>query len=762
MSKHTHPLPFKRILITSTISLLVLLMAVWFGGRWYLADSVMPMSGVHAVSGLSAPVEVLFDARGIPRIYGQRNADVIQALGWLHAGERLFQMELMRKVARGEISEIIGPVGLDSDILHRQFGFARRIDQQPPRIDPTVQQLLDAYVRGINDYLDQHPLPPSFRLLNHTPDRWSADDVLTLAYYQTWYPLTLVQRLSEVWRSVADLQGDAGSSWLITLPNWGHPSVPNMRMTEASNTWVVGPERSSSGHALHASDPHLDYTMAPGLWYAAGLHAEEGLNVVGVTPPGLPFVAMGHNGQIAFAFTVAPVDLYEWYRLPTESDQPDTVIGPDGPTALLSRVERFFIRGEDEPVEQTLYSTAQGLVMERSDEAVEVMHWAGFELPIAGLISQGLAINQSQNFDQFRAAASDMGALSVNWSYSDRDGNIGYVQSTPIPKRAHQQFYQTLDGTDPEKYWQGLIAPARRPFSLNPSQGWLANSNNHAALEVIDADGQVWPIPGFYKHLRMRRAVDWLQQDRRFTSEEMRSMQLDQRSERALGWKGLLADSAEQSGRSALAEELREWDGTMAVESDLAGLFARWWAFLPQHLFQDGPLENIETGRILLDDWIHQSPANFELNPVSLERAAARALDDALKLGLRPLGSIQDLTIAHPLASASVLDTWLNLTRGPIPIGGDPGGLNVTYQRWNADQARFSAAAGASMRYVMDWADPNGFTLNLTMGQSGHPLSPHFDDFLSDFLSGTPWPVPFDRDRVIEQSVSQLQLIPQQ
>ena len=201
-------LSFSRILLTSLLSFVALLLAAWFGGRMFLEGSLMPTDGRLQVPGLSQPVEILFDGRGIPRIYAATDADGLRALGWLHASERLFQMELLRAVARGEISEIVGPAGLESDLLHRQYGFARRIENDPPALAPEIRNLLDAYVDGINARLDaDRPLPPSFPLLGRTPERWSIEDVLMLAYYQTWYPTTLVQRLAEAWREAAQAGG---------------------------------------------------------------------------------------------------------------------------------------------------------------------------------------------------------------------------------------------------------------------------------------------------------------------------------------------------------------------------------------------------------------------------------------------------------------------------------------------------------------------------------------------------------------------------
>lgn len=748
-------LSVNRVLATTLLSFAALLAAGWFGGRMLLDDSVLRMQGSQPLAGLENDVEVLFDARGIPRIYADSDADALAALGWLHAAERLFQMELLRAVAHGELASIVGAAGLESDVLHRRYGFARRIREQPPELSSEIQALLAAYVRGINAriHADDRRLPPSFRLLGRSPRPWTVDDVLTLAYYQTWYPTTLVRRLEAAWRAATDAHGTDAAEWLADLPAWGVPSVPAQRMTEASNTWVVAPDNSASGHALHASDPHLDFTMAPGLWYAAGIHSGETLDVVGVTAPGLPFVAMGHNGRIAFAFTVAPVALDDIYRFERDPDDPDRLLGPGRSFPVVERRETFEVRGRDEPVTRTIATTRFGIVVGERESHVEVLRWAGFELPIAKLVTNGLAINRASDFADFRAAASDMGALSVNWSYSDRNGNIGYVQSTPVPKRRHETFYTTLDGAEPRNHWAGFVPPERRPWTLNPGQGWLANANNHAASDAP------YPMPGFYKHMRMRRAAAALQADGAFTADDMRAMQLDRTSDRALAWKGWLADIAEDTGRQRLAGELRDWDGVMRADSRTAGLFALWWQALAEKLFAGSRLDDWRLGRTLLDDWLHRLPDDFELAAIDRDEAGRRALDDVLRRGTAPLGSIQTLTIAHPLAQAGLLDAWLDLTRGPFPIGGDPGSLNVTYHRFDAGARRLHAAVGASMRFVMDWADPDAFTLNLTLGQSGHPLSPHFDDFLADFLSGAPWTVPWRQATVKNRARATLTLV---
>ncbi len=728
----------------SVLAVAGLLAAVWFGGRFWLSHSQFGYEGHANLGVLEASVEILFDDRGIPRIYAESDADALAALGWLHAGERLFQMELIRRVARGELSELVGEVALEMDIMHRSLGFARRISQNPPQLDPRALALTEAYVAGVNAWIDQaERLPPEFILLRQHPQPWQVEDVLLVAYYQTFYTTTLVQRLSEAWREIVAHFGPEASGWLYPPGEWTRSSVPTLSLAEGSNTWVVAPQRSASGAALHASDPHLEYDIAPGMWYAVGIHSAEGLNTVGVTAPGLPFVAMGHNGQIAWAFTVAPVDVFELWQQPRHPEDPTLLQTSDGWEPMETRTERILIRDHETGIEREFHSAPRGPVIEMDDQSVLVMQWSGLELPIAEVVENGLAIGYADDFDSFRQAGTQLGALSVNWSYSDRAGNIGYVQSTAIPRRRHDAYFAVLDATNSEHGWDGFHPVDERPFALNPEQGWLGNANNHAA-----GDDWSYPIPGFYKHLRMRRISALLDQDRLFNAADMTAFQLDRVSDRALSWKDRLAGAAERSGRQQIADELRRWEGEMRTDSETAGLFVRWWHFLPRALFEDGDTPHWRTMQAVMDEWLHENETAPGAGNIDFESAALTALEDALRAGAWPLGAFQELTIRHPLAQAGLLDRWLNLTRGPIPMGGDAGSLNVTYAAFNPDTARLRARAGASMRYVMDWSDPDNFTLNLTLGQSGNPFSPHFDDFLQDFVNGQPWNVPWTREAV--------------
>lgn len=750
----------RRALLWLVPALAVLTVAAWFGGRAWLGQTVMPYSGEIALPGLGVPVEILFDARGIPRVYAETDADALTALGWLHAGERAFQMELIRRMARGRLAALFGTDALELDRFHRRLGFARQAERSLDELDAATRNLLECYVEGINRRLSAFRFPaPEFLLLGHEPRPWTLADVAAVAQYQTWYPSSLANRQSEAYRDLVARFGETAGEMLADTPDWVPPSVPDdlpdNRITRASNTWALAPSRTASGAALHASDPHLDIHLAPGQWYAAGLHVPDGLDVVGVTPPGLPLVAMGHNRVGAWSFTVAPIDLFEYYRETRHAEDPDRVATPNGWARVRRRTEPIEVAGGAGQSVEILH-TPRGVVVTDEPGKLVSLHWAGFDFSPHEMLASGLAVMRAGNFETFRRAVTGLGALAGNWMWSDRAGNIGYQLGAPVPRRRHASRFATLDATDPGAGWDGYYSFEQIPAALNPARGWLASSNNPPGR--TGPDGEV-EIPGFYAFHRINRTHAWLAGRDALTPADMHTMQMDRISNQAMRWKSLMAAAAEDLERPQLAADLRGWNGDMAADSRLAGLFRVWWYHLAGTLF-DGVIDDPPRDlRYLRDQVLTRPPESGPLAGLDRLTGAVAALERALATDPDNLGSIQTLTLRHPLARNGLLDLWLDLTRGPFPAGGDAGSLNVSYTRPEGDD-RFAVRAGASMRFVMDWSDPDTFTLNLTLGQSGHPLSPHFDDFLPSFIDGTPWTVPASRAAVEARADNRLMLTP--
>jgi penicillin G amidase len=691
----------------------VLLAALWFGGRAYLHRSVAQYDGTIK-TGVSAPVEIAFDARGVPQVWAKTDADAFFAVGWLHASERLFQMELVRRLARGELSEVFGAAAYETDVFQRRIGFARQA--RGKRVSPALQR----YVDGVNAWIAQAKmLPPEFLILRLQPRPWTVEDCLAVSNYQTWFSHELMDQDRKYQRLAEKLGMQAGALQHAGNP-WSPPTIPDLRITNASNTWVVAPSRSTTRAALHASDPHLAIDQVPGLWYLAGVHSEEGLDVVGVTYAGGPFVVMGHNADVAFSFTVASIDLIDYFD--------DTAV------ETIAR-EEIRVKGEDQPRVVEVKRGSRGVML---DEKTSLL-WAGMHFDPADTADAGLRLQKAKSFDDFRRAVTRFGALDANWMYSDRAGNIGYQLGAPIPIRDFDS-YARPDARDPKTAWRGYRGLDETPHALNPPQGFLASCNN----QVVSKDWP-YPVPGFYDPYRITRAVELLKTKR--SPEEMRAMQLDVVSGIALRWKALAG--------------LDRWNGAMSSGSKEALLFAAWWRRMPKAVFEDELGAEWDTGRVLLDEALTTGIAVDDKRTPHVETLkdiSARAMAEAKRIANgRTWGEACTLVVKHPLSRVKL---FKGLNRGPYPSWGDPGTLNANFYSYDDESKSFGAHVGPSMRFVLDWADVDAFTLTGALGQSGNPLSEHYDDFLPMMLKGEPWNVPFTREQVFAKSESVLTLTP--
>ena len=533
-------------------------------------------------------------------------------------------------------------------------------------------------------------------------------------------------------------------------------------MTLASNSWTVSPDKSVSGKAIHACDPHLVINQIPGFWYAVGLHSEEGINDFGVTVPGLPFVAMGHTDKIAFGFNVAAVDLVDYYvekRNPADSLQ---VLTPTGHKNMEIITEEIIVKGFDNPKIVTIYMTPNGVVVEKDANLVVSLKWAGFDFSAADILNAAFQLPMVDNFNDFRKVVTSIGALDVNWSYSDREGNIGYQLGSPLPIRSYPQTFSRLRGENPLHQWKGYRPLEQKPYELNPSKGWLASCNN----QIVPDD---WPyqIPGFYDPYRIVRISSLLSQETKFSQSEMLKMQLDWVSVSAQRWKNLMKQGAEKLKLVGLAQTIDMWNGVMFRQGKIPTIFAFWWEFLAHPLFYDDLGDNWRLGELIQEEVMSAEPPQLidNVNTVGVQETlidiSAVALDSALQHSNdRMYAEVTHLNIAHPLSQVKLLKNWLNLNRGPFEMGGDFSSLNANWTVYEPETNQFSTVVGPSLRFVLDWAKVDSFSFVLNLGQSGNPLSPHYDDFLDLWLNGKSWTVPFSKDKVYEARESLLRMIP--
>jgi penicillin amidase len=584
------------------------------------------------VVGLHKPVIVRRDERDIPHIEATNDADLYFAQGYLTAQDRLWQMDLLRRRARGELAEIFGRVALDEDKRHRTYGFAALADALGAQLPPQTKPVLEAYAAGVNAYiatLNAKTLPPEFQILQYQPRPWRPADSIIIGKI-------FAEELSTTWpgdlvrAALTDVPADKLALLLaeytpLDVVMVGNDQVQSKKKTnraqaappdaqtqaalleqlarfmsvtndslyrvelfqpnrEASNNWVVAGRRTASGKPLLANDPHLP-PSAPSIWYMTHLSA-PGVNVAGVTAPGAPGIIIGHNEQIAWGVTNLGPDVQDLYRetYTGHADAQGTAPPrpfyqtPQGPRQVELRREEIKVRKgfADATTEtETLYVqvTRHGPIVLDQGDAHYALHWTALD-PHALEFSALYNLNRAHNWNEFRAALSDWRGPTQNFVYADVQGHIGYYGAGVIPIRKTGDGSVPYDGATDDGEWTGNIPFAELPHVYDPPSGLIVTANQRVV-------GRSYPH--FLTHewaapYRARRIFDLLQaKGNKLTAADFRAVQGDVYS---IGG----ASFAHEAGKllpntngatanaqvSATAAALEAWDGRVDVDSRVA------------------------------------------------------------------------------------------------------------------------------------------------------------------------------------------------
>ncbi len=775
-----------KILKWVPIIFLIVIITVALLGRWYLTASLPEREGALAISGIENNISILFDAKGIPQVYAETDRDAWFAVGWLHAGDRLFQMEMTRRVSAGRLSEMFGEVTVDLDILQHKIGHRRMAAACEDNLTPAVRERLQAYVDGINAWAgDTGALPFEFALLGLEYEPWTVRDCLMIGSFQSWFSDAL-QNNDEFFLFLADSVGlDQAKELLQPYPEWAPKTVPQRnsdlawrseagyrllaegflpnKMSQASNSWAIAPQKSASGSAMLASDPHLDVTRLPQFWYYIGIHSKEsGLNVLGITAPGVPLVVMGHNGHAAWAFTAGGVDVTDYYIEQVSESDSMSYRTPDGWERFTEIRESVKVNGREDEIPVRVLNSRHGPVVGRNNELRQLYawRWAGQDKDLAEMFEAGLKLPYVQTFDNFRNTVMKFGALDANWMYADRDGNIGYQLGTPIPVRKTGQSSFRLDGADRENDWNGYRQPDETPHALNPVRGWLATCNNKP-----DEAGLDYPLLGNFASDRILRISELLSTTPEIGVEDMIRFQMDQKSEYILHWRDIVATTLDDIGEKDLAQGVRNWNGNAGPDSHEMAIVMTWLFDFRQNAFGDELGDQTSwisftmMEKLYSDNSSHwfDNPATEDVVETAQDVAVQTMKDVLAKVGDKPWSQLNSLTMSHPLAVVPALNSLLELERGPFPRGGTRETLNVSFIMPN-DSSGFKTVLAPSWRFVIDFANVDDATVVLPAGQSGNPLDEHFFDFYSDWSVGERWNIPFSKEKVVERAVSELQL----
>jgi penicillin amidase len=775
---------------------------------WLVRRPWPRVDGELAVAGVRAPVEVLRDRWGVPHLFAQSLDDLLFAQGWVHAQDRLWQMELNRLVASGRLGTLLGPPLLEADRYLRTLGLRRAAEEDWRRLEGEGRAALEAYTAGVNAFLEAHRgrLPLEFTLLRHEPEPWSPVD--SLAWGKLMSLNLSLNHSFEILRSrlTAAVGGERAAELLAAypadgpvivpaeVPPAGGPGVAGAPVRPralaalaavgvggppwASNSWAVHGSRTTTGAPILANDTHLGLQM-PSVWYENGLHG-GGLDVVGFSFPGLPLVVIGQNRRIAWGITNMCSDVQDLFveRL-DDPERPTRYRFRDAWRALERRRETVALAGA-EPVTFEVLSSHHGPLVQGVIDGLEeptalawTAHGAGGRI-VASLLDLGRA----GDWESFRAALAGWEAPSVNFTYADADGHIGYQGTGLVPVRpSGATGLVPAAGWDGEAEWQGFIPFDDLPRALDPPAGFIVTANNRTT-----GDG----YPHYIAHdmadpYRARRIEEVLRTRRRIGLDDVRALQSDVRSAPAAALAPYLAglEPATALQQRALAT-LEGWRGEVRADSAAAALYQAWFHFLWPALFADElgdelsevyRLQGISQVPLLIalmerpdDPWFDDTRT-----PEREDRDAVvrRALEQALAwltacCGGDPegwrWGDVHTVTFAHtPLGQSGIAPLEWVFNARPVAAGGDTFSVNESLY----DMASpFAVNFGVAQRFIADLADLSRSLAVNSTGQSGHVLHRHRDDQVPLWSTGRYRAVLTDREAVLAEAESRLVLKP--
>jgi penicillin amidase len=797
-----------KALLAVGIVLVILVVILAAVGIWFVRRPWPEIKGDIVVPGLSAPVEVIRDDWGVPHIYAQDERDLFFAQGYVHAQDRLWQMEFNRRVASGTLSAILGEATLDTDRFMRTIGLRRAAEQDWVLAEGETRAAMEAYAEGVNAFMESHQnrLPLEFTILGTEPDPWTPVDTLAWGKVMSYflcgdYDAELLRA-----RLIAGVGLEAAQQLMPPYPDDGPVIVPPEALGYSwlrgaqfleldagafladwphsdwgSNNWVVHGSRTATGMPLLADDTHLSLDM-PSIWYENGLHGGR-FNSVGYSFPGVPMVIIGHNERIAWAVTNLPADVQDFYIEKFDDPAHPTQYEFRGEWMDLEVLyETIAVKGSSPETLQVL-STHHGPIMNRvlgnlPQAEPLALQWTA--LQGTHLLEAVEQINLATNWDGFRQALTYWDAPSQNFIYADVEGNIGYQSPGKIPIRAQgHQGAVPVPGWTGEYEWQGFIPFDELPRTFNPPAGFIATANNKVVTDDYPHHiAYEWSAP-----YRAQRIVDLLESDDSITIEDMQKIHAQTYSLPAEVLRPYLSTLNPTEGLQAQALDLvRQWD--LYNEPDRAGasVFQVWYWFLVDNIFGDElgdalfdryrAYSNIHTPLII--DMMAQAdnPWFDDVNTPAVETRddiVGSSFVDAVEwlrseYGENPdkwqWGKLHTKTFIHnPLGQSGISLVESLFNSDTIAARGD--GFTVNAAPYSFGNP-FAMESGVSQRYIADLSDFGNSVAIHTTGQSGHLFHPHREDFISLWQNVEYHPMLFNRDDIEADAESILTISPPQ
>lgn len=765
---------FTRILV-----FIVFLGVLGLTAGWFYAKSRVPAyHGNHQLKVLSDSVIVKFDSHGIPHIKATNAQDAYRALGYVMASERLFQMELVRRVGSGELAEVIGVDALESDRFFRTIGVGqharRSADDLRQNPDSEALQECLAFLEGINNFILSGKKPLEFQLAGIPMREFELEDVYAIAGYIAWsfalavqtdlLATELEQRHGADWLNATSIHADQmppfhpvcndlPTDGFINFPDFlGRAGIP---VFTGSNAWAVAPSKTKAGKAILCNDTHIGFGI-PQVWYEAAIEF-PGMHFYGNFLPGIPYALVGHTKRHAWGLTMFENDDIDFYREIIQEDGENVVL-ESSLYPLQKHIEEIAVKGQPS-IEIEIRSTRNGPII---NDAVQVlsdlppvaMHWE-YVRGRNRLLEAFRRMGRASSLDRFQSAVEQIHAPGLNVVYADVEDNIAWWACARLPIRPEGVNSKTvLDGSTTAQNSLGYYPFEFNPQCINPEAGFLYSAN-----EQPDAVDSVF-VPGYYvPPTRSKRIAHLLESDNKWSVEKMQNMLVDVVNEDDAAIAAIftrILEGAFDTGSlpQQCLEILASWNGSYTTEASAPVLFQPLQVGLMQRALQDkmsaGQFDRMRKTHwfrrlmieMLLDPDHHlwdnfETPHHENLNDYLPEVFAATVERVAKTQGKDPSawqwGNVHAYGPQHPFKDIPVIGRWLSSSPTPAP------GSNETISQFGftpTTETVTPARYGAQMRIIVDLDAPENSISIAPFGQSGHRLSPYYNDQTALYVNG--------------------------
>lgn len=777
----------RKLTRISLLVVLIVLLAAGVGFYWLASTGRPVREGRLVLFELAGPVKVRFDEWAVPHVEASTGRDLAMALGWLHANERMTQMELCRRAALGRLSEMVGEVALPADRDALELRLWATAEGLVDALSVEHRGLLEAYALGVNSWLERSPngLPPELVMFGVQPRAWKVADSMAcmlllardLSYPRrfeeqrwTWLARAGVERLSGISGKPIELdpqierylrEHPVGASLVDT-------SAP-IEPKNGSNSWALGATRTNSESPLVANDPHLPLGV-PSVWYQALLRSPD-YEAMGMTLPGLPFVVIGQNAELAWAFTNTELDTNDLFIEELSPDGSSVRRGDQFVPLLVERVT-IPVRGGETHSFDLLRSDLGPFYPADPTRDLPPRSLAWTAHTLFDPLSAFYALGRAKSVKELPALVENFVCPVQNLVAADRSGGMLFTLLGRVPERAAGDGRIPLPAWDLSKRWRGLRAASDNPRIEQPVDDFLATANN----DVRPPDYAL-PLPAeFDMAFRADRARELLTARSSWWPAEAAEVQSDATSLYARRIVSLLPDGME--GEAAFARhELAAWNGTMQ-RSGTSALFALFEREFSRAVYSDEleryamrSLPGLSRGESVLAALDGSLPDVWFDDLRTADRVETRA--DAVQLALATAwregtrrfgpsvkewnyGGMHTWTVRHPLDALPLGTWWLN--RGSYAMAGSATSLSAFSGPWRGEHMQ--VVHGPSMRWIADTGDPDRSLCILPTGQSGHPADPHYDDQLPIFLAGKTHGMHWSEAAIANSTVSTLLLTP--